>query len=166
MVQHPPKAHFGLPTTCWLIPSSFDERSCSHIGQRPCSTNSGQSNHDIRSITPTDCAIYSTAAAPSPIQLQAKHAPRITPLYCACTLPKNRPNTEYVFQSPVKQQHQPRTHTVDTPPRRLTASCGFVRRYQRSTQKLRADKQRKTRKSTTQNIEPLHKSQRDHNRNP
>ena len=32
-VQHPPKAHLGLPTTSWLRSSSFDKPSCPYVGQ-------------------------------------------------------------------------------------------------------------------------------------
>jgi len=46
-VQHPPKAHLGLPTTSWLRPSSFDKPSCPYVGQWSCPTNRGQSHHDL-----------------------------------------------------------------------------------------------------------------------
>ena len=78
-VQHPPKAHLGLPTTKWLRPSSFDKLSCPYVGRKSCPTRRGQFHHNLKSITAIHCAICFTAAAPSPIQLQAKYVPRVTP---------------------------------------------------------------------------------------
>ena len=53
-VQHPPKAHLGLPTTSWLRPSSFDKHSCPYVGQWSNPTNRGQFHHDLRSTGFTD----------------------------------------------------------------------------------------------------------------
>ena len=119
-IQHPPKAHLGLPTTSWLGPSRFDESNCPYVGKYSCPTNHVQSHHDLIHVTAADCAICFTAAAPTPIQLQAKHTPRVTPLIAHATCEKQTTHGKCVpVQWPlVKQQHQPPTNSVYTQPRR------------------------------------------------
>ena len=53
-VQHPPKAHLGLPTTCYRRPSSFDKHSCPYVGQWSSPTHRGHFHHDLISTTFTD----------------------------------------------------------------------------------------------------------------
>ena len=85
-----------------------------------------------------------TAAAPSPIQLQAKHAPRVTPPTAHATCAKQSTHGMCIpaQQPPAKRQHQPRTTSVHAQPLRRTASYGCDRHYERSTQKLQVRKTR------------------------
>ena len=50
-VQHPPKAHLGLPTTSWLRLSGNDNHSCPYVGKLSKPTSRGQFHHDLRSTT-------------------------------------------------------------------------------------------------------------------
>ena len=100
-VQHPSIAHLGLTTTSWFESSSIDNPCCPYDGQSSCPTNRGQSRHDLISTMSTDCcSICLTAAAPSPIQLQAKHAPRVTPPIAHATCQK-KDHTRNVYSSTI-----------------------------------------------------------------
>ena len=59
-----------------------------------------------------DCS----AAASSPMHLQANHAPRVTPPIAHATCRKPRPHNECVFQHPVKRKNQPQTCSVHAQP--------------------------------------------------
>ena len=78
-VQQPPKAHLGLPTTSWLRPSSFEKHRCLCVGQWSSPTNRGQFHHDLRCTTLLTVNNCCSAAASSPMHLQANHAPPVTP---------------------------------------------------------------------------------------
>ena len=101
-VQHPPKAHLGLPTTSWLGPSSFDKPSCPYVGQSSCPTNRCQSHHDLRSIMATDCAIlgmlYSSHALTDSASSKTRTARHTS--NCACNLRKTH-HTRNVYSSTI-----------------------------------------------------------------
>ena len=79
VVQHPPETHLGLPTTSWLRLSGFDKRSCPYVGRWSIPTNRCQFHHDLRSIMFTGREQGCSAAASSPMNLQANYTPRVTP---------------------------------------------------------------------------------------
>ena len=94
-VQHPPKDHLGLPTTSWLRPSSFENPGVHTLGN-------GQVQHIPVSFTMTQVLPRlltvnngCSAAASSPMHLQANHAPRVTPPIAHATC---RNSEEWVFQ--------------------------------------------------------------------
>ena len=97
-VLHPPKAHVGLPTTSWLIPSSIDKHSRPYVGLCPSPTDRGQFHHDLRSTTFTDRQqrLFSSRV----ITNDSSSKPRTTrhTSKCACNLPKHRPHMECIFQ--------------------------------------------------------------------
>ena len=103
-----------------------------------------------------------TAAAPSPIQLQAKHAPRVTPPTAHATCEKQTTHGMCIpaQQPPVKRQHHPgqilSTHNLgDEPPSVATSGTISAQRKKPHVKK----KKKKNRKSATQNLESLPKSQ-------
>ena len=116
-VQHPPKAHLGLPTTSWLRPSSFDKHSCPYVGQWSSPTHPGHFHHDLISTTFTDLNNDCSAAASSPMHLQANHAHQASPLQLRMQLAETQTTHGTCIseqKSPVKRKHQPRTCSVHT----------------------------------------------------
>ena len=97
-VQHPPKAHLGLPTPSWLRPSSFDKHGCPYVGQWSSPTHPGQFHHDPRSTTFTD---RGQRLLSSPVITNASSSKPRTKRHtsnCACNLPKPRPHKEWALQ--------------------------------------------------------------------
>ena len=102
-VQHPPKAHLGLPTTSWLRPSSFlINLAVRTLGNDCVQQNRAQSYHDLRSITATDVQyhgmIYTSRALTDPTS--CKHAPRVTPPIAHATCRKTD-HTRNVYSSTI-----------------------------------------------------------------
>ena len=97
-VQHPPKAHLGLPTTSWLRPIIFDEPSCPYVGQWSCLTSCALSHHDLQSITATDSAISITAATRLTDPTSCKTRTTRHTTNCECNLPKTD-HTRDVYSS-------------------------------------------------------------------
>ena len=162
-VQHPPKAHLGLPTTSWLRPSSFlINLAVRTLGNDCVQQNRAQSYHDLRSITATDVQyhgmIYTSRALTDPTS--CKHAPRVTPPIAHATCRKTD-HTRNVYSSTIATSKT----SASTPNKLCPYTTSAMNRQlllrqalSALTQKLQVTKTR-TRKSATQNLEFLPKSQ-------
>ena len=128
-VQHPPKAHLGLPNKSWLRRSSFDKHSCPHVGQWSNPTNRGQFHQDLRStmITDREQGLLNSRV----ITNESSSKPRTTrhTSNCACNLPKPRPHMEWCFRTTVTRTteaynpgHALSTHSLGDEPPAVAAS--------------------------------------------
>ena len=83
------RALLGLPTTSWLRQSSFDKH-CPCVGQWSNPTHPGQFYHHIRPTTFIGrVQLLFSSGVITPTQLQANHAPSVTPsiAYATCRNP-------------------------------------------------------------------------------
>ena len=93
-VQHPPKAHLGLPATSWLRPSSVDKHSCPYVGQRSSPTPPRQFHHDPRSTTFQQPRHHHQCI----FKQTTHHASRVTPPIAHATC-RNLDHTRNVYSS-------------------------------------------------------------------
>ena len=96
-VQHPPKAHHGLPTTRWFRPSNFDKHSCPYVGQWSNDKHRGHFQHDLRSTT---FASREKCMFSSRVITNGSSSKPCTTRHTSnrgCNLPILRPHAECVF---------------------------------------------------------------------
>ena len=141
-VQHPPKAHLGLPTISWFRPSSFDKHSCPYVGQWISPTHPGHCLHYLTSTTFIDREQRLLSRVITNASSRKPHAPSVT-----CNLPKLRPHMERVLQynSRLSNGSINPGHALSTQPRQGAASCACVsRRYQRLRKNPKSEKNSKS----------------------
>ena len=138
-VQHPPKAHLGLPTISWLRPSSFDEHSSPHVEQWSSPTHPGHFHRDLRPTTFTDreqrllsSRVITNAASSKP------RAPSVTPpiAHATCRNPDHTWNV--YFSSTVTRQTESSTpdilcpHSLGDEPPAVADSAGTTSPHRRN----------------------------------
>ena len=163
-VQHPPKAHLGLPTTSWLRPSRFDKTQLSVRWAMIMSNKSWSVSSRPKIITATDGAIlgmlYVNRALTDPTSSQTRTTRHTS--NCTCNLRKTD-HTRNGYSSTIAT-----SKTTASTPDKLCSHSALAMNCQRwlrqalsalNARNSKSEKPEKNRKSATQNLEYLPKSQ-------